>query len=133
MSQQVIDRLKQLQPESNVRLPNSVITGMTLSLTQARYNLIRSQNNPAGYGFINVPTNGTQSLLQKENTQSIRKLMTLPSHTEDNFTRMLNNELAGGEQYPILMATLGVAIGPAGFTAGLLFSAATTALTFGSM
>ncbi len=87
MSQQVIDRLKQLQPGSNVRLPNSVITGMTLSLTQARYNLIRSQNNPAGYGFINVPTNGTQSLLQKENTQSIRKLITLPSHTEDNFTR----------------------------------------------
>ncbi len=42
---------------------------------------------------------------------------------------MLKDELAGGEQYPILMAGLGVAIGPAGFTAGLLFSAATTALS----
>lgn len=129
MSEKILASLQKLQPKSNRRLPDSIITGMTLSLTFARYNLIRTTLNPVGGGYITGPTYGTESLLKKENLQSIRKLMTLPEVTENSFTNSLNTELLGGEQYPILTATLGTAAGIASFGAGLLFTVGTTALS----
>lgn len=129
MSQRILAALQTLQPDSGKQISNAVITGMTLSLTRARYQLMRSRRNPSGYGTITVPTHGTQSLLQRGNTQAIRRLMTLPAGREDNFTYSLNTQLLGGEQYPVLTAVLGTVAGLASAGAGLLFAVATTALS----
>lgn len=122
---QTLQSLQELQPHSRQRLPDSIITGMTRSLTQARYNLIRARSNPSGPGVVIEPTNGWESL--SRNTQSTRKLMTLQPTT--GFMDMLNNQLLGGNSYPVLTAVLGTAAGIASFGAGLLFTVGTTALT----
>lgn len=120
--------LQELQKDSGKRIPDSVITGMTLSLTRARYQLIRARKNPSGAGFLYEPTDGVSSLLK--NTQSIRKLMTVsPASNEDSFTFTLNTALLGGTSYPILTAVLGTIAGVASMGAGLLFTAASTALS----
>jgi len=124
---QIMSKLQQLQPCSNKHLPDSVITGMTLSFTHARTQLIRSRSNPSGAGYIYVPTQGTSSLLQ--NTRAIRKLMALPAGVEDNYTHMLNTALMGGTSYPILEAVLGTVTGAVSAGAGLLFTVAGTALS----
>lgn len=124
---QNIASLQELQRESGKRLPDSVITGMTRSFTQARYQLIRSRVNPSGAGFVIEPTGGISSLPQ--NTQAIRRLMTLPAGSEDNFTYTLNTALQGGTSYPILTAVLGIVTGAASAGAGLLFTVASTALS----
>lgn len=129
MSEKILASLQKLQPTSNRRLPDSIITGITSSLTHARYNLIRTTINPAGGGYITGPTYGTESLLDKKNLQSIRKVKTLSEVTEDSFTNTLNTELLGGEQYPVLLAVLGTAAGAASGGAGLVFTIATTALS----
>ncbi len=123
---QIIDALKELKPPSNKSLPNYIISGMTQSLWQARYQLITAQANPEGAGFISVPTKGTASLLEKENTRAARWLMTIDG--ADGFTAMLNKELAGGERYPVLNAVLSIATGAISFGAGSLFTIGTTAI-----
>lgn len=105
-----------------MRLPDSIITGLTKSLTQARYQLIRSKVNPSGAGFITGPTNGTASLLS--NVQARRLLWTAKEN--DGFLKMLNKELQGGEGYPILSAVVGEGVGRIpvlGTAVSLLFSA----------
>lgn len=119
--------LQELQRESGKRLPDSIITGMTSSLSRARYELIRARMNPSGAGFITEPTDGTASLQHR--TQSIRKLMTLPAAVENSFTHMLNTALLGGTSYPILTAVLGTMAGEVSTTVGLIFTVADTALT----
>lgn len=126
---QIISSLQELQPNSNKRLPDSIITGMTRSLSRARYELIRTRINPSGPGFITEPTGGISSL--PRNIQSRRKLMTLTAGTENNFTYMLNTALLGGSNYPILTAVLGTAAGFVSTGAGLLFTVASTAVSLG--
>ena len=123
----VLASLPELQPESGKYLPDSLITGMTRSFTQARHQLIRSRMNPAGYGHIYQPTNGTASLLN--GAHAVRKLMTLSPGLEENFTHRLNTGLLGGESYPILTAVLGTIAGVASAGAGLLFTIASTGLS----
>ena len=128
--ERVIQQLQTLRTASNVRISNSVIIGMTRSLTSGtRTQLIRSMFNPAGAGYILVPTNGTDSLLQRNNISARRRLLVLDQETANNFTHSLNNTLSGGDSYPVLTAVLGVAAGIASFGAGLMFTVATTALS----
>jgi hypothetical protein len=101
---------------------------MTRSRTQARYRLIRSIPNPRGAGFVAVPTEGAQSLMQPQSRQSIRRLMTVQREVRGNFTSTLNDDLLGGESYPILNFALGTAAGVVSGGAGLLFAVATLAL-----
>lgn len=129
MSEKVLASLQKLQPSSNRRLPASIITGLTLSLTHARYELIRTSHESAAGGYVTRPTYGTDSLLDKKNLQSIKKIKTLSEVTEDSFTNTLNTELLGGEQYPVLLAVLGTAAGVASFGGGLVFTIATTAMS----
>lgn len=124
----IVASLQELQKDSRKRIPDSVITGMTRSLTRARYQLIRARINPSGAGFLYEPTNGVSSL--PRNTQSVRKLMTLASGaSEDSFTYTLNTALLGGKSYPILTAVLGTIAGAASAGAGLLFTVTSTALS----
>lgn len=129
MSQEILRQLQILQPASGKSLSNAVVVGLTGALgagTQAKYQLMRSQLNPKGGHSIFVPTNGSQSLLQKGGTQAARKLKTLPPEREDNLTGALNTSLLGGEQYPILTATLGTLVSGG---AAILFTVATTYLS----
>jgi hypothetical protein len=97
---------------------------MTLSLTQARNQLIRAEKNLQGAGFLYVPTRGAASLAQ--NVHAARTLMTIQATS--GFTTMLNQALAGGESYPVLNAVLGTVAGAASAGAGLLFTIGSTAL-----
>ena len=101
---QAVQSLRTLQPESGKKLADSIITGMTLSLSQARYQLIRTAKNSYGSGFVTAPTNGASSLSQS--TRADRRLMTIPDGPDSGFTFMLNSELLGGSNYPVLTAVL---------------------------
>ncbi|WP_102798935.1 hypothetical protein [Bowmanella denitrificans] len=127
VDKKILASLNELQDCSRNSIPEALIAGMTQSFTKARYELIRTRVNPTGSGVIIEPTNGGSSLAR--NTQSLRKLMTLPPGTEDNFTYRLNTALLGGESYPILTAALGTLLGAVSSGAGLLFSAASTAIS----
>jgi hypothetical protein len=94
--QQIMQKLVSLQKQSDMCLPDSIITGLTRSLTHARYQLIQAIPNPTGAGFITVPANGTASLLST--VQSRRLLWT--ARENDGFVQMLNNELQGGKNTP---------------------------------
>lgn len=125
MTPSVISRLTQLQRPSGVRMNSSIITGLTRSLTQARYQLFRAIGNPRGAGFLNVPTNGTDALLQNLSARRIA----WTAQESNPFMQMLNQELKGGNSYPVLVAVLGAGIGlvpVVGTAAGLLFAATTT-------
>lgn len=121
---QVIQALKELKPPTPRKLPHSIITGMTRGFTQAAYQLMIAQMNPRGAGIQNIPAKGTASLLQ--NVHAVRKLMTIQA--TGGFTGMLNDELAGGESYPVLNAVLGTMAGIVSGGAGLLFTIGTTAV-----
>lgn len=100
---QILNFLQELKPDSGKRISESFIMGITKSFTQAKCQLYRAKNNPAGYGFLHVPTNGVASL--QGNTQAKRKLMEL--HAGNYAINSLNRELLGGESYPVLTALLG--------------------------
>ena len=124
-SSKIIDGLVQLQRQSNIRMSDHIITGLTKSLTQARYPLIRTQVKPSGGGFVTVPTNGTASLLA--NVRGRRLLWT--ARENEPFMKMLNDELKGGESFPILTEVLEAGLGAVpvvGAAASLLFSAIST-------
>jgi len=127
---QILSQVQLLRQDSGKRISSSVIDGMTRSVTTGtRTQLIRSRLNPNGAGFIRVPTNGPSSLLNGgRERQAIRKLMTLPTGVEGNFTHTLNTALLGGTSYPVLTAVLGTAAGVVSGGAGLLFTVATTAI-----
>ena len=123
----ILSRLAELQRPSGMRMAQSVITGLTRSLTQARYQLFRAISNPRGAGFINVPTNGTDTLLQ----HLAARRVSYTAREGDPFLNTVNHELKGGDSYPVLVAVLGAGVGLVpviGTGAGLLFSAATTGL-----
>jgi len=124
-SAELLSRLSGLQPQSKCWLPNSIITGLTLSLTQARYQLIRTDMVRGKYIF--VPTDGLAKIPPK--VSAYRKLKTIDREQKGNFTYSLNTELLGGEQYPILTFVLGTAVGAVSGGAGLLFGATTTYLS----
>ncbi len=123
----LIGQLQPLQPNSGKQVSSSVIAGMTQSLTRARYQIMMATSNPRGAGFIYVPTNGASALPREVSAR--RKLMTVAIERPGNFTSMLNDQLLGGETYPILTFVLGTAAGVVSGGAGLLFSVATTALS----
>jgi len=126
-SAQLLAALQLLQPHSGKRISDSVITGMTQSFSNARYDLIRKRTNPRGAGYLTEPTGGANALPGAVSAR--RKLMTLAAGSSDNYTASLNTQLLGGSSYPILSFVLGAAAGAVSGGAGLLFSVATTALS----
>jgi hypothetical protein len=114
--------LQPLQPDSGKRFSSSVITGMTMSITHARNQLMRSVANQQGRGFLTVPAPGQRLMAS-------RCLMTVRAERSGGFTESLNTALLGGEQYPILNFVLGTAAGVVSGGVGFVFSVATTALS----
>jgi hypothetical protein len=123
----LLNSLTELQRPSGMRMNSSVITGLTSSLSRARYQLIRTIGNPRGAGFITVPTNGTESLLQN----LVARRIVWTAMDGNPFLNTLNHELKGSDSFPVLVAVLGAGIGlvpVVGTGAGLLFAATTTGL-----
>jgi hypothetical protein len=123
--EKIIYNLSELQEQSNKRLKRSTVFG------------IQDRKNPrvlVKHQFIHAtklatkPIKGAELLLDPKNTQSLRKIRTMDPGQEGNFTSSLNTALLGGQSYPILDAVIGATVGVASGFAGLLFSAATTAL-----
>jgi hypothetical protein len=127
MPPSVVSRLTQLQRPSGVRMTSSIITGLTLSLSRARYQLFHAIANPRGAGFLNVPVHGGDALPQHVSARRIA----WTAQERNPFMQMLNQELKGGNSYPVLVAALGAGIGlvpVVGTAAGLLFAATTTGI-----
>lgn len=135
MSNEILNSLPHLQPDSGVQLPTRAIGQITSQPTWS-YVLItlggRSASNPQL-----VPRNGTSSLSTRSNISNVRKIKTLPMMEEENFTDTLNVGLQGGQSYPVLTTVagtvLGFALGPIGgagaLVGGLLFTTATTGVS----
>ncbi|WP_347330851.1 hypothetical protein [Marinimicrobium locisalis] len=115
--------LKELQPSSGKHLPKNV------------HHIIKLNREPMSLVRRELVANGQFNLLPKNDIshpsgqQSARKSHVFPQVGEDSNLMALNHALSGGDSYPILTATLGVGAGIASFGAGLVFSAATTAVS----
>lgn len=127
MSATILYHLKELRSQSNKRLNLPIILAIQ---NQEKPRVLVVQNIVANGIWITKPVNGAKSLLQAENTQSMRKVRTLAPGRNGNLTFSLNTALLGGNDYPILNAVLGTAVGLASFGAGLLFTIGTTAVSF---
>lgn len=126
MSINVLSQLQELQQKSN---SNERLNPVVLSF-------IRDHSKPlvlvkpaiiTNGKFTVKPVKGVSSLLNYDNRYSKRKVTTLNKGNE-HITDKLNNELLGGESYPVLTAVFSAAGGYISTSAGLIFSAATTTL-----
>lgn len=123
MSIQDYNYLQELQPKSRVFLPEPVVA------------LLQSQEEPrklvrkeliANMKFVTKPR---QDITKRQGQVSIRKVKTFLQGGNQYEINCLNAALLGGKDYPVLTAVLGTAAGVASFNAGLLFTAATTAIS----
>ncbi len=125
ISSNILSQLQDLQKQSNKRL-NPVIMS-----TIHDHSKPRSLVDPvmiANGKFAVKPVKGASSLVTANNRQAKEK--SGHSHLEQSMLQnKLNNELLGGESYPVLTATLDIATGVVSGGAGLLFTLATTGLT----
>lgn len=127
MSANILSQLPDLCAPSGVTL-NPVVRSY-IQDTSNPIALVRSVRI-ANAQWAAEPRGGAASLLQPQNTYSNRKVKTLSGGYE-YIIKLLNKELSGGEDYPILTAALGTVAGIASFGAGLIFTAATTAISTG--
>lgn len=125
MSSNIINQLQELQKQSNRQL-NPVI--MSSIQDHAKPRTLVEPVLIANGRFSVKPVKGTSSLITPNNRQSKRKVCTFLPGSE-HVTNKLNKELLGGESYPILTTTLGIATGLVSGGAGLLFTLAATGMT----
>lgn len=123
--EKIIYNLSELQEQSNKRLNWSTIAGIK---NREKPRALVVQEFVHSTKWATKPIKGAESLLDPKNTQSLRKIRTMDPGQEGNSTFSLNTALLGGQSYPILDAVIGTTVGVASGFAGLLFSAATTAL-----
>lgn len=131
MSAAILAKLPLLRKESGKYLLNSTVIGLTDAFSahgnkgiQLKQTIYRQ-----GKGLIGVPTGGWDDIEKK--LQRVRKVRTLEDDTINTHTKYLNDELKGGDSYPVLVAVMGGLVGlvpVVGTTAGLLFAATTTAV-----
>ena len=126
MSLEVLSRLEELKPESNVRLSGFLVNKMR-SRFEPRMSLVNPKLIRNGSWGV-TPKKGLASLLEDSGRRSVRKVLTIQDKVDDNFSQMLNSELLKKEGYPVLTTVLGTVAGVASFGAGLLFAASTTVL-----
>lgn len=124
MSASVLSQLPELQRKSNARLNPVVVSS------------IQDHSNPralvepvlvANGKFAVKPKKGASSLATQNNRVSKRKVNMFKAGNE-HIASKLNQELLGGERYPVLTAVLGITAGVVSGGAGLLFTVATTGL-----
>lgn len=126
-SMRIMASLTELQPYSNRRMSPSIIAGITCR-THVKNQMIRAKKMP-GKPFETVLVYKVSSVTG--NIQVTRRLMTMATEDEDNFTHRLNNELLNLPKHPILKLVLGTGAGilvPPVALAGLVFTGITTAL-----
>lgn len=132
MTTSILDRLQELRPHSNIRLASSLPTAFSMYLQNNRgmrpLELVKPKMI-ANAHWTSVPYKNVNALLNIQNRQAIRKVMTLQPGFETNLTYSLNTALLGGQSYPVLTAVLGTAAGFASMGAGLFFTVATTGIS----
>ncbi len=131
MSTNILDHLPQLRPHSNIQLVNTVPAMFKSKIQQKGKHALElvEPTRIANAHWASTPYKGAQSLMQLDNRQAIRKVMTLQPGFGGNLTYQLNTSLLGGESYPVLTAILGTAAGMVSAGGGLLFAAFTTSIT----
>jgi hypothetical protein len=126
MSSQIISQLQPLKKKSGIRINPVAVSH------------IQSNDPPSAlirpYQIANMkwavkPLNGASSLSKKENC-SIRRKVRVLSPYQVNKIAVLNDALLGGRSYPILTAALGIVGGAVSAGAGLIFTVATTAISY---
>lgn len=125
MSSHILNKLQEFQKQSNKQLNKVVMSGLhDHSKPRALVQTVMIANGQ----FAVKPVQGSSSLLSPKGRQSKRKVKIFTPGTEQ-LTNKSNKELLGGENYPILTATAGIAAGVVSGGAGLFFTLATTGMT----
>lgn len=126
MTENILNQLEELQKQSKKSLNLPIVSAIQ---NKAHPRTLVVQDIVANGKWVTKPIKDATSLLKPENRQSLRKIRTLAPGRDGNLTFSLNTSLLGGQNYPILNAALGTAVGLAGFGAGLLFTIGTTGLS----
>jgi len=125
MSNNILNQLQGLQNKSNKKLNPTIISLLQdHSVPRA---LVESALVSSGKYAVK-PVRGASSLTAPNNRFSRRKVSTLQASSIHSLNT-LNKELLGGESYPVLTATLGIASGAISGGASLLFTLATTGIS----
>ena len=128
MSSNILSQLQEFQRKSNNRLNPVVVASIQ---DHAKPRALVDTVLIANGKFAVKPIKGVSSLAAPNSRQSKRKVCTFMPGNE-HITSKLNQDLLGGESYPVLTAVLGIAAGVVSGGAGLLFTIATTGLTLGN-
>ena len=120
----ILSQLQELQRKSNNHLNPIVLSAIQDHVKpRALVETVLVANGK----FTIKPVKGSSSLTTTNNRQFKRRVSTLTTGNEHVISK-LNQELLGGENYPVLTAALGIATGAISGGAGLLFTMATTGL-----
>lgn len=125
MSESLLLALDELAPHSRKWINQTVLARLwdfDQPHTLVRRELVANAN------WVMKPKGGAESLWIASNRCFRRKTKTLTTGAHGNLIQILNRELLGGQNYPILTTMLGGLAGMASVGAGLVFSAAAAGL-----
>lgn len=125
MSGRIMGRLRELRPATNRKLNPKIIS--RLQDHDVPFKLIK-QEIVANGSWVVKPRVPTEALVDESRHYSKRKVKTLGYGGSAHLLPLLNTELSGGQDYPVLTALLGAASGPISGGGALLFSAATVGI-----
>jgi hypothetical protein len=125
--------LTTLPKKANRELDSGVIMGI-MSVSEGitdRYQLIDQKRDGSSWGAPNYIYVADSDIDLLKTTFMRRGLMRFDkSYGHEGFRRKINKDLAGeGESNPVLACLLGLAMGPFGFTTGLIYTGLTTAMS----
>lgn len=131
MSNQILNLLEELKPESGQRLPQATIHRFH-SISNSRGEGGKTLVKPelVANGKFVFKLNGSHQTFLKTKNHSVRsKLKAFDASEQGGSLEQLNIALQGGKSYPILSMLSGMVVGYASAGMGLLFSVTSTAVS----
>lgn len=128
MSTDLLKHLKELRPDSGVRIVNSIVHGFhgaSNSKGEAGKTLIKPEMKANAQWIWKVNGN-LQAYRAPENHFYREKVRSFGEDENGGFIERLNVALQGGKSYPILSLISGAIVGAASSGVGLLFSTTST-------
>ena len=125
--QRLLSALATMPPPSGKSLPTPIIYGFTSSPAYKGFQLAELRHVTGRNIRVDRPN---VSLMTSQFAS--QKVMTFTPENaaggQKNFTGMVNDELLGGDDYPVLTGVLSILIGAVSAGAGIAFTVVTTAL-----
>ena len=125
MAGKIMECLRELRPATNRKLNPKIVS--RLQDHDVPNKLIKREIVANG-SWVVKPRVPAEALIDESKHNSKRKVRTLGYGSASHLLPLLNVELSGGQEYPVLTALLGAASGPVSGGGALLFSAATVGI-----